>query len=430
MFTIIIGTVLLSLIAVGIPISFSLGLASMLGIALWLGVNQLMAIALGAWTYGTLFAFAVLPLSIIMTELITASGSADYAFTALSKWVGRFPGSLAIATIGACAIFAAACSSSAATAATIGKVAIPEMLNRGYDKRLATGVVAAGGTLGILIPPSGVLILYGILTQQSIGALFIAGIIPGVMMSVIFGLYCVVRCKLDPTLAPAPPQASWSEKWAASSKVWPVLMLIVGVLGSIYTGVATPTEAAGIGAFIALGICLAFRRRTIFPTLHRGLMSTAQTTSFVFFIVIGAMSFGFLLTTLRVPQHLSAFVISQELSPWTVFIIVQILFLVLGFFLDPASINVLTVPVLFPLIKSLGFDPVWFGITMVMNMEMANLTPPFGVNFYVVKGIAPPNVTLTDVVLGSMPFVALLAFGIAMVAVFPQLALWLPSLMK
>jgi len=420
---------LLFLLALGLPVAFSLGLASLVGIFIFIGPQALGQITILIMDYGTNATFLAIPLFVLMAELISSSGIASDIFTAAQRWVSRLPGSLGISSILACGVFGAICGTSTGGAVAMGLVIIPELLKRGYNRSLATGAVAAGGTLSILIPPSGIMILYALIAEQSIGRMFIAGVIPGIMMVGLFSLYITIYAKLKPGVAPSPPGVSWRDKFVSLRPVWAVILLIIVVLGAIYTGVCTVVEAAAVGAFVALLIALA-NRKISRHSLREAAMRTTQVTCFIYFIIFGAMTFGYLLSYLRIPFELSELIVRVGVAPIFVIIMVMVLYLILGCFLDGASILVLTIPILLPALQRLGVDPIWFGIIATMNMEMSNITPPVGLNLFVVKkDVSPPQVNLEDVIRGSVPFVAVLALGIALIIIFPQIALWLPNTM-
>jgi tripartite ATP-independent transporter DctM subunit len=379
--------------------------------------------------YGTHFLFIILPLFIFMAEVMFFTGIGDEAFNAAHKWLGRLPGGLCMAGVVACGIFAAVCGSSTATAATIGLVAMPGLMDRGYAKDLSAGSLAAGGTLGILIPPSGIMILYGIITETSIGDLFIAGFIPGIMMVALFCLYILFRAVIKPEAAPPLPGVSWSERFSSLIPIWAVIVVMLVILGGIYAGVATPTEVAALGAFITTLFALG-RGKLSWSNLRESFLRTARTTCFVFFIVIGAMSFGWLLAYLDIPYRLGEVIVNADLSPLLILVLMNVTLLFLGCFIDPAGMLVLTMPLFFPIAKKFGFDPVWFGVIMTMNMECGNITPPVGLNLFVMKGICPDDVTIGDIVKGVVPFFILLLVGMVLIIAFPQIALWLPGTMK
>jgi C4-dicarboxylate transporter, DctM subunit len=413
-------------LALGVPVAFSMGLVCIGGILLFLSPAHLFRIAQISYSRGTEFLFIVVPLFILMANVISFAGVGGDAFTAAQNWLGRLPGGLAVSTIMACTGFAAVCGSSPATAATIGAVSVPEMLKRGYDKKLATGCVAAGGTLGILIPPSVALILYGIITETSIGALFIAGILPGICLSALLSLYVMVVSSVRPSLAPSVEGVSWSKRLASLKRVGPILALSVIVLGSIYTGVATPTESASLGATAAIVIA-AVHRSLSWKNLKEALLATVRVTSMVLFLIFGGVSFAFVLAALGIPIELSEALLKMKANPWLIMVLINLAYLVLGCIMDPLGIMIITLPILFPAVVALGFDPVWFGIIVTINTEIGMITPPVGFNLFVLKSVVPREVSLTDIILGSLPFVLVLIAGLVLILLFPQIALWLPS---
>jgi len=330
-----------------------------------------------------------------------------------------------VAAIAACAIFAAISGSSVATAATIGLVAIPEMMSRGYDRRVVLGTLAAGGTLGILIPPSLPMIVIGAITDLSVGKLFIAGLIPGIILSLVFMTYLGIL-SLHTNLVPREAPTPWSEKFRVLKKsIWGALLPPI-VLGTMYTGIVTPTEAAGVGAVYAL-IVVALVYRNLTPSkLLEILVETMKTTTMVFTIMIGAMVLGFLMTTLQMPQEISTGIGSLPVFPWVIIVLINLLLIVMGMFLEVNSIILITVPILYPIIEKLGYDPIWFSVVMVINMELALISPPVGLNLFVIQGIS--NARFTDVVRGIVPFAFLMVLVLALVLLVPPLSLWLPSL--
>ena len=293
---------------------------------------------------------------------------------------------------------------------------------------MATGSVAAGGALGVLIPPSLLLIIYGILAEVSIGQLFIGGIIPGIILALLRVVYFLVRCSINPSLGPAAKDVSWNDRFASFWKILPLSSLAMFMLVALYTGIATPTEIAGLGAFIAVIICLAYRRLNL-RLLNESVLRTTRTTCFIVFILVGATAFGNVLTYANIPQQLVTWVTSLEMSRYAVLAIVNFLLVVLGCLMDPGAIIMITVPLLAPLMESLGFDLVWFGVMFVVNMELAEITPPLGLNLFVMKAVAPPEVSSNDIIRGSIPFMVLDIVGLVLVIIFPSLILWLPSKM-
>lgn len=416
------------LLALGVPVAFSLGLSGLAGIYFFIGPQALGQLTILIVEYGTNPGFIVLPLFVIMAELIALSGAADDMFSAAQKWLNRLPGSLAISTTVASGVFGAACGTSSGGAAAMGLVTIPELLRRGYSPRLATGTVAAGGTLSILIPPSGIMIMYAIITENSIGKLFIAGIIPGVLMIGLFSLYILIYAKIKPQVAPSVPEVLWQEKLLSLKPIWAITLVILIVFGSIYAGVGTIHEAAALGAFAALLISM--KRGLTWHKLKEVAVRTVTVSCFIFFIVFGAMTFGYLLAYLQIPLKLSEVIVGAGITPLAFIAAIMVLYLILGCFLDPASILVLTIPVLYPIVQKLGINPIWFGILTTINMEMANITPPVGLNLFVIKSISPPDITIGDIMIGSLPFVLLLAAGTVLIIAFPDIALWLPNYMK
>jgi C4-dicarboxylate transporter DctM subunit len=420
---------LMVLIGFGVPVAFALGLVGAT-VAFLVSPAHLAEMGNIAFDTGTNFVFLAVPLFILMAELLSSARFSAQLFEAASRWLNRIPGALAIASVAACAGFGTICGSSAATAATIGRPAIPEMLNRGYNKRLSVGAVAAGGTLGILIPPSISMIIYGIVTEVSIGQLYLAGIVPGILMMFLLGGSIALAVWLRPGLAPRGDTFTWAECLRSLRGVWPVVVLALVVIVPIYTGIATATEAAALGA--AGSIVLAgFSGRLTWHELGGALARTAQITSMIMFLLIGGFMLGFVLSALGIPQALSKYVVSLGgVNPWLVLILINVLFFLLGRAFDPTTIMVITMPVLFPVVVALGFDPVWFGIIITINCEIDNILPPDGINLLVLKSIAPEGVSMNDVILGSAPFVLVLILGMAIIMVFPELALWLPRKLK
>jgi C4-dicarboxylate transporter DctM subunit len=419
---------LLGLVGFGVPVAFALGLVGAVGAAIFLTPAHLAQVAQIAFDQGTSFVFIAVPLFILMAELLSSARLSALLFEAASRLLNRVPGGLAVASVAACAGFGTICGSSAATAATIGAPAIPEMLKRGYSKRLSVGAVAAGGTLGILIPPSIAMIVYGIINEVSIGQLYLAGIVPGIVMALLLCGSIALAVKLRPALAPPVGRFTWAERASALARVWPVAVLGLLVIVPIYTGVATPTEAAALGAAGSL-IYAAFMGMT-WRDLGSALNRTVQTTSMILFLLIGGFMLGFVLTSLGIPQSMAKWIVSLGANPWLVMIMINVLFFLLGRALDPMTIMVITMPVLFPVVVGLGFDPVWFGIIITINAEIDNILPPDGVNLLVLKSIAPAEVSMSDIIIGSAPFTLVLVLGMAIVMVFPELALWLPRQLK
>jgi C4-dicarboxylate transporter DctM subunit len=424
---IVLIVVLIILLGLGTPIAFCLGFLGTVGIVGFLDMAVLYQIAEIAADSGTSLFLITLPLFILMAEVVQFSGLGDDIYTAAHNWLSWLPGGLAISSIATCTGFAAISGSSPATAATVGLVSIPEMLKRGYNRKLAVGSIAVGGTLGILIPPSITMIIYGIITEVSIGKLFIAGIIPGIMLALILCVSVAVAVKIKPELAPVVKGVSWRERFASLKRVWAFLILAISILGTIYAGIATPTESAAIGATLAMVIAC-FYRRLSFKALHGALLKTVALTTMIMFLVIGGNVLAFLLSTLTIPQYITEAITALNFSKWSIMIVVNIILLIMGCLLDPMAIMVISLPILFPIVTQLGFDPVWFGIVITINVEMGMITPPVGLNLFILKGTIP-DVSMKDIVGGSLPFLLLLMLGLALIMIFPQLAIWLPGRM-
>jgi tripartite ATP-independent transporter DctM subunit len=424
----LVSFVLLVLMFIGVPIAYSLGFLA-LTTGLWV-VGPRILYLFGAIAYGKVneYAIVALPLFIVMAELILVSDIARDGFEALTNWVGALPGGLAIASQIMCALFAALCGASSATTAVIGGISVPEMLKRGYEKRMATGSIAAGGALGVLIPPSILLIIYGVLTESSIGQLFMGGVIPGIILMLIRIVYFLVVCSVNPSLGPAIRGATWPARFKSFGKISPVLALIAFLFFALYSGMATPTELAGIGAFVALLIALAYRRLN-WPNLKEAFYKTSRTTSFVLWILISAASFGYVMSYLQIPQKLCDWVLGLSTNPYVIIICINLLLIVLGCIMDAGAIIMVTVPILTPIVHALGFDLVWFGVMFVVNIELAEITPPMGLNLYVMKSVSPPDVTLNDIIIGSIPFMIIDIVVLAMVIIWPSIIMWLPMAM-
>jgi tripartite ATP-independent transporter DctM subunit len=333
-----------------------------------------------------------------------------------------------MATVGACAGFAAISGSSVATAATMGTVALPEMKKYGYGSSLATGTVAAGGTLGILIPPSATFVFYAILTEQSVGKLFIAGILPGILLALLFMLAINIQVRLDPKIAPRSEAAALKERISALKGVWGMLALFVVVMGGIYIGVFTPTEAAGIGAFGAFVFSI-YKRNMTWKRFVDSLRMTGQNTGMIFIIVIGAYVFGYFLAVTRIPFELAEYMSGLKLSPYIILAGVVLIYAILGMFLDGWAIMVLTIPIIHPMMVDLGFDPIWFGVMVVIMLEMALITPPVGVNVFVIKGVSK-DVPMYTIFRGIWPFWIAMLACLIILSIFPEIALFLPNTMK
>lgn len=419
-------------LALGIPIAVALGST---GLA-WLWFENplyLRGVGSAIWNVASSYLLISIPLFVLMGEILQRSLIAQRFYRAMSRCVGWLPGGLLHSNIGACAVFSAVSGSSVATAATIGTTAIPDLLRLGYSKRLTYGSLAAGGTLGILIPPSIPLIIYASLTNVSLGRLFAAALIPGVLMALLFSAYLAVhsmatRESAGPMAASALPQPAESGKLSILLDVLPLFAIITIIMIGIYTGWATPTEVAALGVAAAL-VVAALTRSLSMRMLSGATIASVRFTGVIVFVVMGAQIFGYALEMANAPTAVSTWVGALSPNPYVILLAVVVMYLILGMFIDAISMMVLTIGVVFPLVTGAGFDPVWFGVVLVILLEIGLLTPPVGINLFTIQGIAPEGTPLSEVAWGAAPFVVLLLAGIAVLTLFPQLALWLPSKM-
>ena len=420
--------VLLVLLATGVPVAAATGLIGVAGVYFLLNPAAIAQLGNIAFAQSANFVLVVVPLFVMMGEVLAATTIGRDLVTAAQIWLRRVPGSLAHGTILACAAFGGPCGSSPVTAATIGSMAIPQMIAKGYDRRLAYGVTAAGGTLGILIPPGIPFILYGLITETSIGALFIAGIIPGILMTGLLSLTVFYLVWRRPSIAPhAADDVVEAERWTSLRSLIPVTLLMVAVLGTIYWGVATPTEAGAVGALGALVIAwvLGSLKRAV---LAKVLDTTVRTTAMFILLIVSGLFSAFVLTRLGIPQATAKLLLGLDVPPWAIIVLLNLLLIVLGMFMDPMSLLVIIVPVFFPAVTALGYDPVWFGVVLTINIEIAAILPPLGFNLFVLKTVIP-GADMRDIIRGSFIFVIPLALGIVGLIVWPEIALWLPRLM-
>jgi len=422
-----IGLLLLFLF-IGMPIIFVLGIVGFWGFTYLSGISGGLSL-LGTVLYrtGSNYGFAIIPLFILMGAFCFYSGlSRDLYFT-VHKWLGQLPGGLAMATVGACAGFAAVSGSSVATAATMGTVALPEMKRYKYDPSLATGSIAAGGTIGILIPPSIGFVIYGILAEQSIGKLFLAGFIPGVLEAVFYMVTIYILCKRNPRLGPPAPPTGFIEKLFSLKGTWGVLALFLLVIGGIYLGVFTPSEAAAIGAFGALLFALG-RRKLSWQGFKSSLTDTAESAGMALGILLTAMVFGYFLAVTRLPFELADVIAGLAIPRLGILVLILLIYMILGCVMPALAMIVLTVPIFYPLAMALGYDPIWFGVIIVRVMEMAQITPPIGINVFVIKGVAK-DIPMYTIFRGIFPFLIADVCEIALLIAIPQIALFLPGLM-
>lgn len=426
----IIGCIMLFvLLAASLPVAFSMAIVGFVGFAVVINPQAATAmITTELYETFTSYSLTVIPLFVLMGQVAFHAGISRRLFDAAWHWLGGLPGGLAMATIGACTGFGAICGSGPATAATMASVAIPEMKRYKYSPKLSCGTVAAGGSLGMLIPPSVVFIVYAILTDQSIGRLFIAGILPGLLIALLFCLTIYLQCKRNPKLGPAGPHPGWAARFLSLLGVAETLMLFVLVIGGMFLGFFTPTEAAAIGAAGSLVIALARRKLTV-KMLARSLQETVRTSCMVMIIVTGAVIFGRFLAITRIPFELATYLASLELPGWMVMGAIILFYLLAGSFIDALALVLLTIPIFYPVVIELGYDPIWFGVIIVVVTQMGVITPPVGVNVYVVSGIER-DVSLQTIFRGAMPFLAALIVAAIVLMIFPALCTWLPNLLS
>jgi C4-dicarboxylate transporter DctM subunit len=411
-----------------IPIGPGMALVGFLGFLVLKGLDP--ALGLLKQVPYEIFAqqsLSVVPLFILMGAFAFAAGLSEDLYRVVYRWLGHLRGGLAIATVGACAFFSAICGSSVATAATMATVALPEMRKYEYDPGLATGAIAAGGTMGILIPPSVILIIYGIIAQQSIGKLFLAGFLPGILQAIFYIVTITILVRINPHLGPRGDKSSFGEKIRALFKIREVLILFVCVIGGIYAGVFTPTEAAGVGAFGAFVFAL-LKRRLTWKDFKDSLVSTTKNTGMIFIILMGAMILGYFLSITRLPFEMGSFVTALPINRYIVLVLILMVLVLLGCVMDSMAIVLLTVPIFFPVIVQLKFDPIWFGILVVRVTEMGLITPPVGLNIYIIKGIS--EVPMGTVFRGVVPFILSDICHISLLIALPQISLVLPNMMK
>ena len=416
------------LFAMGLEISISMGVVGVPGLLYLKGWTVgLGVVGSIAWSNATSFSFIAVPLFVFMSGILLHSGIGKGLFTAVARWVGFLPGGLAVASIFSCAIFAAVSGSSVATAATIGMIAIPEMERRGYARPLIIGSLAAGGTLGILIPPSIPMIIYGVMTETSVGHLYMAGIIPGVVLALMFAVYVIGYAMIWPDSAPrvAEDRGSFLSKLRSFREVAPVAILIFVVLGSMYLGIVTPTEAAALGSIVSLVLARWYGNLN-WRTLNQAFQETVRTTSMVMLIIVFAAIFSHVIALIGAPKALLSTVTTLGLPKWALFTVVFSFLLVIAYALEELSVMIILLPILFPLITGLGFDPIWFGVIMVVWLEIGFITPPVGLNLFVIQGLMP-GTGAREVTVGTTPYVILMIMLVVILFVFPDLALWLPA---
>ena len=423
----IVLAVTLAVLLSGAPVAFGLGAISIGFILLFQGFDALHVVAETLYAGLHDFTLVSIPMFVMMGAAIGSSPAGKDLYEALDRWLYRVPGGLVISNLGACALFAALTGSSPACCAAIGKMGIPEMRRRGYPDDIATGSICAGGTLGILIPPSITFILYGIATETSIGRLFLAGVLPGVMLTGLFMLWTLfIIWKRGFRAHPAHFRYSWKQKFHSIPKIAPFLAIIIGVMYVLYGGVATPSEAAGVGAALCLVLAVVIYRMWRPVQWWAILRDTTRESVMILMIIAAAVLFGYMLTSLYLTQTLAQGIADAHFNRWVLMAMINLFLLVCGFFIPPAAIILMTAPILYPIIKAAGFDPVWFGVILTINMEIGLIHPPVGLNIYIVSSIAP-DVPVTRIMWGTIPYVICMMLQIVLLCVFPEIATWLPD---
>ncbi|WP_417274294.1 TRAP transporter large permease [Celeribacter halophilus] len=418
---------LLSLLASGVWVAVSLLTVALAGLTFFSNAPTGLVMATTLWGHSHSWPLAALPLFILMGEILLRSRLSQDMFSGLAPWLGRAPGRLLHVNVLGCAIFAAVSGSSAATAATIGRMSVPELTKRGYPESLILGTLAGSATLGFLIPPSVILIVYGVATEQSIARLFIAGILPGIMLVGLFGGYVALRAWMNPALIPVEDSHfSLREKLRASKSLLPVILLIGSVIGTIYTGVASPTDAAAVGVLFSIILAVStgsFTRRDFIDAL----MSAMRTSAMIAFILLGAAVLSVAMGFTGIPRNLAAWIGTFGLSPYALLAVLTVFFIVLGCFLDGISVVVLTTSIILPMVEAAGIDPLWFGVYLVLVVEMSQITPPVGFNLFVIQGLTGTNIL--RIAKAALPFFGLLLLAVVLITLFPQIVTFLPSAM-
>ncbi|MBM3649804.1 MAG: TRAP transporter large permease [Alphaproteobacteria bacterium] len=418
--------ILIGLLALAIPVAAGLGALGLSLSALYSKLPLSLAMGEIAWGTSNNFLLVAIPFFVLLGEILLRSGMAERMYNALVLWVPWLPGGLMHSNIAACAMFAATSGSSVATAATIGTVALGEVEKRGYSERLFLGTIAAGGTLGILIPPSINMIVYGVLTETSIPKLYLAGFVPGLVLAGLFSLTVIIICLIRPDLGGTPTKTSWSQRFAALPDLLPPLIIFLAVLGSIYAGWATATESAALGVIAAAAIA-AWNRRLTVRILLSAFEGTMRTTAMIMAILLAAYFLNFVITSIGLTAQVNRFITSLGLSKLELLIVVVLFYFILGMFMETLSMMVATVPIIAPILFKAGYDPVWFGIIVIILMELAMITPPVGINLYVVQGLRKRG-RIDDVIIGASPFVIAMMLMIVVLSIWPDIAMFLPRL--
>jgi tripartite ATP-independent transporter DctM subunit len=423
----IVLVVTLLMLVSGIPVAFGLGAISIIFLLIFQGIDSMHVVAETFYNGLDDFTLVAIPMFVMMGAAIGSSPAGKDLYEALDRWLYRLPGGLVLSNLGACAIFAALTGSSPACCAAIGKMGIPEMRRRGFPDEVATGSICAGGTLGILIPPSITFILYGIATETSIGRLFMAGVLPGLLLTGLFmlwSMFAIWRSGFRQHAADF--RYTWKEKFTSVPKIAPFIVIIGGVMYVLYGGVATPSEAAGVGAALCFVLAVVIYRLWSVKEIWQILRDTMRESVMILTIIAASVVFGYMLTSLYLTQTLAQGIADLHANKWVLMFLINIFLLVCGFFIPPAAIILMTSPILLPIITAAGFDPIWFGVILTINMEIGLIHPPVGLNIYIVNAIAP-DVPLVKVMWGTLPYVICMMLAIVILCVFPEIATWLPN---
>ncbi|NYS78602.1 MULTISPECIES: TRAP transporter large permease [Halomonadaceae] len=434
---IIVAIALIGLMAIGTPIAFALGGVSLLALIYDRGLSELTYFGETFFDRIAEFGFVAIPMFIMMGAAVASSPTGRDLYRSLDLWMGKLPGGLAVSNIGACSIFAALSGSSPATCAAIGKMGIPEMRMRGYPDGVAAGCIAAGGTLGILIPPSVTMIIYGISTETSIGRLFIAGVVPGFMLAGLFMIWTMIACKMaggyNNPMAESVERLKQNVKQNVDTnlkalvRVLPFMGVVAGILFALYGGVATPSEAAGVGAFLCLALAILIYRMWQLGPIKLIMRDSLRESVMIMLVIATAEVFAYALSSMFITQTVAGAIADLDINRWALMGVINLFLLVAGFFLPPVAVIVMTAPILLPIILAANFDPYWFAVILTINLEIGLITPPVGLNLFIIKGIAP-DISLRDILMGSLPYALCMVLGILLLCLFPGIALWLPNL--
>ena len=420
--------IIIPVVLTGLPVAVVLLMTSIILLILNIGPERSMyMVSQEIGHFWSSWVVLAIPLFVLMGQLLFAGGSAGDIFNMVGKWLRRLRGGLALVSTGACAIFASMCGSSAGGTSAMAVVTIPEMLKRGYNRRLATGCIAAAGALAHLIPPSMLMIVYASIVEISPGQALMAALVPGLILAVYYAIIVGIWTTVRPGHAPQEPPTTWREKFVSLSAAWQPIVLIMAVMGTLYFGVATATEAAAMGAFLALIMCL-FKTRGNMGKVTQAFIDGARVSCFIMLIAVSGKIIAMTMTYYMIPQHVIELILGMNLSPLMVMVMLQLLYILLGMFIEPIGIMVVTLPIMFPVVVALGFDPYWFGVMIMVNFEIALVTPPMGTQLYIIKGIVP-EVPLGDILKGALVFLIAPFVMLVTLYAFPQLALWLPSMM-